>query len=85
MSEEYSDEELEEILNEIQTWMKTFNDSKYFKELTEEQQQESEFIISIFAEYMYSYNGLTPKGWDESGLVECCLDVLPRKVTADDS
>jgi len=85
MTEEYSDEELEEILNKIETWIKSFNDSKYFKELTEEQKEESGFIISIFAEYMYSYIGLTPKKWDESGLEECCLDILPRKVTADKS
>ncbi len=85
MTEEYSDEELEEILNKIEIWEKTFHESKYFKELTEEQQHEFEFIISIFAEHMYSYIGLTPKKWNESGLVECCLDVLPRKVTADDS
>jgi len=85
MADEYSDEELEEIHDKIETWIKIFNASKYFKELTEEQQQESEFIISIFAENMYSYIGLTPRQWNESGLVECCLDVLPRKVTADDS
>lgn len=85
MIEEYSDEELEEILNKIETWEKTFHESKYFKELTEEQKQESGFIISIFAEYMYSYIGLTPKKWNESGLVECCLDILPEKITADES
>lgn len=85
MTEEYSDEELEEILNKIEAWEKSFHESKYFKELTEEQKQESGFIISIFAEYMYSYIGLTPKKWNESGLIECCLDIIPEKVTADKS
>ncbi len=85
MTDEYSDEELKEILDKIETWVKTFNETEYFKELTKEQQQESGFIISIFAEHMYSYIGLTPRQWNEDGLVECCLDVLPRKVTADDS
>lgn len=85
MTEEYSDEELEEILNKIEAWEKTFHESKHFIGLTEEQKQESGFIISIFAEYMYSHIGLTPKKWNESGLVECCLDILPGKVTADKS
>jgi hypothetical protein len=39
----------------------------------------------MFAEYMYSYIGLTPNKWNESGLVEICLDILPGKVTADKS
>jgi hypothetical protein len=37
MTEEFSDEELEEILNKIETWVNIFNESNYFKELTEEQ------------------------------------------------
>jgi hypothetical protein len=85
MAEEYSDEELDKILDKINKWGMAFSESKYFKELTEEQKQESEFIFMTFAQYMYSYHGLTPEEWNESGLEECCLDTLPRKITADES
>jgi len=85
MAEEYSDDGQDEILKKVYEWGRKFSESDYFKELTEEQKQESEFILTTFAEYMYSYHGLSPQEWDESGLEECCLDTLPRKITADES
>jgi len=85
MVEEYSDEELENILDKVYKWGVEFSESKYFEELTEEQKQESEFVVMSFTEYMYSYHGLSPEGWDEDWLEECCLYILPRKITADES
>jgi hypothetical protein len=85
MVEKYSDDELKKILDETYEWGKSFSESKYFQDLTEEQQHESEFIVQTFTEYMYSNNLLIPEEWDESGLEECCLDTLPRKITADES
>jgi len=82
MTEEYSDEELEEILNKVHEWSVAFSESNYFEELTEEQRQESEAVVMFFTEYMYSYEGLSPEEWDEEGLEECCLDALPRKTSA---
>lgn len=85
MTEEYSDEELEEILKKVHEWGVAFSESKYFEELTEEQRQESEAVVMFFTEYMYSYEGLSPEEWDEEGLEECCLDALPRKISAGES
>ncbi|MCK4398142.1 MAG: SEC-C domain-containing protein [Methanophagales archaeon] len=85
MVEEYSDEEKEEILDKVYEWGVAFSESKYFEELTEEEKQESEFVVLSFTEYMYSYEGLSPEEWDEEELEECCLDVLPRKISADES
>jgi uncharacterized protein YchJ len=85
MVEEYSDEELEEICDRVHEWGVEFSESKYFEELTEEQKDESEFVVMSFTEYMYSYQGLSPEEWDEAGLEECCLCTLPRKITADES
>jgi len=85
MVEEYSDEEREEILDKVYEWGAEFSKSRYFERLTEEQKQESEFLLTSFAEYMYSYEGLTPEEWDEGGLEECCLYTLPRKISAEES
>lgn len=85
MVKEYSDDELEKILDKTYEWGIAFSESKYFQDLTEEQKQESEFIIITFTQYMYSYHLLSPEEWDESGLEKCCLDTLPRKITADES
>jgi hypothetical protein len=42
-------------------------------------------LEEILTQYMYSYHLMVPEEWDESGLEECCLDTLPRKITADES
>jgi hypothetical protein len=67
----------------VDKWEKDFSKSAYFEKLTLDQKEESEFIVTAFAEYMYSYIGLEPKKWDEEGVEECCIDGLPRKVCAD--
>jgi len=84
MVEEYSDEELEEICDRVHEWGVEFSKSRYYERLTEEQKRESEFVVISFAEYMYSYHGLTPEEWDEVGIEECCLYTLPRKISADE-
>ena len=83
--DEYSDNEFDEILAKVIEWDIAFSESNSFKELTEEQKQESEFIVLIFTKYMYFDHGLSPEEWDEYGLEECCLDTLPTKVTAEES
>ena len=56
MVEEYSDEEMEEILDRVYEWSVEFSKSQRYEALTEEQKQESEPVIMSFTEYMYSYH-----------------------------
>jgi hypothetical protein len=83
MSEDYSDRQMEKILKRVHKWGFEFSQSPHFAGLSEEQKGESEAILMHFAEYMYSYVGLAPEEWDEEGLEECCLEVLPRKISAE--
>lgn len=85
MNGEYSDEELEEIHGRTGKWFARFSDSECFKRLTEEEKEESDFVISTFTEYMYSYLEVTPEEWGRVELRECCLEILPRKVSAGES
>jgi uncharacterized protein YecA (UPF0149 family) len=85
MGGEYSDKEMERIQGQMHKWVAEFSKSKHFDQLSEDQKQESEFILNTFAEYMYSYHSSSPEGWDEGDLEECCLETLPRKISADDA
>lgn len=83
MVEEYSDEEREEILDQVHEWGRAFSKSERFKTLTDLQQGESESVINFFAEYMYSYHGVGPEQWAEGNVMEeCCQYTLPRKISA---
>nr|MDO8082680.1 hypothetical protein [Candidatus Freyarchaeota archaeon] len=85
MVEEYSEKELNKILDKVYEWGVEFSKSKYFEELTEEQKRESESVVMFFTEYMYTHSGLPPEKWDSKELRECCMHTLPRKVTAQES
>ena len=75
-------EDFEIVHQEVRKWFKVFVESKYFENLSEDEKMEADFAIDVFAEYMYNYIGQNPCIWNIYGLRECCVDVLPRKVTA---
>lgn len=83
--EEYSDEALDKITEKVRGWAEAFSESAVFQELTKEEKEEADFIIDTFAEYMYSYEVLFPKSWNEAGVKTCCTETLPRKVAAGES
>jgi hypothetical protein len=84
MGGDYSDKEMERIQGQMHKWVAEFSKSKHFDQLSEDQKQESEFIMETFSEFMYSYHGLSPHEWNASELEECCLETLPRKVSTDE-
>lgn len=82
---EYSYKELEQVCSKADQWFNKFSKSPYFQNLTEGQKEESEFIITILSECMYTYHNRTLEEWGESGLKKCCLETLPRKVITNES
>jgi hypothetical protein len=80
---EYSDEELENVCDRIHNWGVEFSKSNYYKDLTEEQQEHSEGVIMFFTEYMYNNHFLPPEEWDVDSTEDCCIFILPTKVTAE--
>ena len=84
MGGEYSDEEMERIQGQVHEWVAEFSRSKHFDQLSEDQKQESEFIMETFSEFMYSHHGLSPHKWNAEELEKCCLETLPRKVSTDE-
>lgn len=83
------EDRLDQILDQVYQWGLKFSKTEYFEELTDEQKIHSEHIVQCFAEFMYSYYGLEPHGWRRrdfgEGLEECCLEIFPRKVSAEES
>ena len=81
---EYSYKELEQVCDKADQWFDEFSKSPYFQNLTKEQKEESEFIITYLSECMYIYHSKTSE-WGESGFKKCCLETLPRKVIINES
>ena len=50
--------------------------------MTEPQKRAAWDIISFFASHSADYCDTTPEEWTPSTVEECCLEILPRKITA---
>lgn len=75
--------EMEAIHKQVGGWFEEFVGSTQYEPLNETQRDKAPGIVRFFAEYGYRYIGMTPEKWDRSGLTECCVEVLPRKVSAE--
>lgn len=82
MEDEYSREE-ERNQDKIGEWINIFYKSSQSKRLSEEQKHEAGAIISMFAHYMFGYFDSRVGEWDTDDVEECCLEVMPIKVTAE--
>ena len=85
MSEEFEDEDqkLEAIHKRVGGWFDDFVKSPQYETLTEGQKDEAQQVVRFFAEYSYTYIGMVPGNWNPSGVTECCVEILPRKVSGD--
>ena len=83
--ENYSEEIQEEIFKKCDMWMMEFTQTDYFQKLTPEEKDHSAFLVESFFNYLYGYCLKTPEQLDVPSLEEICLDILPRKVSADES
>lgn len=82
---EYSDDMAEQNMNRIEMLSNQFVETQHFLNLSELQQDEAEFILMTFTDYMYSYHGEIIGEWTLSEVKECCCETLSRKVSADES
>jgi hypothetical protein len=83
MREEYSDREMETIHEQVGGWFDRFINSPQYKPLTETQKAKAPDIVRCFAEYSFRHIGVAPEKWNPGDLTECCVEVLPGKVSAE--
>lgn len=84
----FNDEEfVDNHANQIADWydevFQEFVETQTFNKLTRTQQEHGLFMISVFYDYCYGYCLQGPSQIDEMTIHEVCLDVMPRKVSAE--
>ena len=82
MSDEYSEAESKAVLAMVDDWYEAFAKSAEFASLSDSQQRKAGAITECFARHAYEYLLVTPAKWDRDAIEECCLEILPRKVSA---
>jgi hypothetical protein len=63
MSEEFGEQEMEAIHQQVGGWFDEFIKSPQYERLTETQRNEAPEVIRLFVEYSYNYVGVAPAGW----------------------
>ena len=79
----FSEKYLEKLMNKMEELSETFQNSDYSKQLTADQIDISSGIIVRFTESMYDYHLQTYENWEPYALECICLDIFPRKVSAE--
>lgn len=77
------DDLLENDNLEEQPLFKEFESAPEYNLLDTNQKENASFIISTFLDFMYNYEGVELGEWSPSNIEEVCLNLVPRKVSAD--
>ena len=84
MSEEYDPEqEMEAIDKQVGGWFDEFVGSPQYQGLTETQKEQAPDVVRCFADHAFRYVGVAPEQWNRNGVTECCVEILPRQMSAD--
>ncbi len=83
MSDDFSEAASKTIHATVGQWFEAFADSPAFAKLNESQQRKAGPIVNFFTEYSHTHLGLSPADWDCDAVYECCLEILPRKISAE--
>jgi hypothetical protein len=81
---DYSDDQQDKNQDQVENWWNEFAETQHFSGLSEAEKDHASFIISAFTDYMFGYEDQTPDNWSVSGMRSVCLEILPRKVTAEE-
>jgi SEC-C motif len=84
MTDEYDPQtEMQAIHKQVGGWFDAFVGSPDYQRLTEIQKDKAPGIIRFFTEYSFRYIGAAPEQWNGGVLTECCVEILPRKMSAE--
>ena len=74
--------QVQTIHKQVGGWFEAFTGSPQYERLSEIEKDKAPGIVRFFAEYSFRYIGAAPEQWNQSVLTECCLEILPRKMSA---
>lgn len=67
----------------FEKWIRHFQRSSFHQAMEEVDKENTLFVLETFHDYMYEYEGLTPKRWNVKAMERVCLTKVPEKITAE--
>ena len=74
---------MQAIHRQVGEWFDAFVGSPQYQQLAPVQQDKAPGIVRFFTEYSFRHLGAAPAQWNDSVLAECCVEIMPRKVSAE--
>ena len=81
---EPSQQGLDRSRKQVEAWWNDFEKSLLYKGLNDVQRAEGHNIVTALADFMHDFAGYKPAHWTEGALHEICVDIMPRKIMADE-
>ena len=75
--------EMAAIHKQVGGWFDGFIRTPPYQALSDIQKDKAPGIVRFFTEYSFRYIGAAPEKWNRDVLRECCLEILPRKMSAE--
>lgn len=84
MTDDYDPQaQMQAIHKQVGGWFDAFVGSSQYDRLSEVERDKAPGIVRLFTEYSFRHIGATPEQWDRAVVNECCLEILPRKMSAE--
>jgi SEC-C motif-containing protein len=84
MTDEYDPQaQMQAIDKQVGAWFDAFVSSSQYQRLSEIERDKAPGIVRFFAEFSFRYIGAAPEQWSRGVLTECCLEILPGKMSAE--
>ena len=71
------------IHKQVGGWFEGFVGTPPYQALSVVQKDKAPGIVRFFAEHSFRYVGAAPEEWNPAVLRECCLEIMPRKMSAE--
>jgi hypothetical protein len=75
--------EMAAIHKQVGGWFEGFVGTPPYQALSVVQKDKAPGIVRFFAEHSFRYVGAAPEEWNPAVLRECCLEIMPRKMSAE--
>ncbi len=83
--EEEGEEAWGDVEQEYQQWIEAFIESSQFDKLSENQKEDSVFILESFSEFLFEEGAIDPFSWTTEDIEDVCLELFPQRVCSEPS
>ncbi len=76
-------QQMEAIHKQVGGWFDAFLSGSQYQRLSQTEKDKAPDIVRFFTEFSFRHIGSAPEQWNRGVIAECCLEILPRKMSVE--